>query len=238
VNQQALFIEDLTAEEKTERRLQKIESTDYGLSRALSVAGVRTIYRAGGYIALVDQCLCREPLRMDSEHPDLDRPRIRRRDVFCPLHNTTLAVRAVLDPFMKTPSKKQAFLKKLLPADPQGDDFFAVEAGAEHERHALDADLHTALDKANAWPDEPLQACIIRCRDKARAVEIAKEQRDSLPWAEDLQLRPDGSLLADWHGGRLTAEEQRLLKRQQVEDLKAKRERRAAMIREMQRVPL
>jgi hypothetical protein len=86
--------------------------------------------------------------------------------------------------------------------------------------------------------DEPLRACIIRCRDKARGAEIAKEQRDSLPSAEELELRPDGSLPADWHGPPLTVDQKRVLERQQAEDLRAKRERRAAMIREMQRLPL
>jgi hypothetical protein len=238
VNQSALFVEDLTAEEQAEARLKLLETTEFALLRALKAGGVQVAHHGGRYIALVDKCLCRDALPIDPEHPDLTRPRIRKFDMYCPLHEVSLNPRQVTDRWRKTPAKSKKFLADVFPQVPQGTDYYLAEAGEDYERRAVASDIQTAIDQVGAMPDEPLRACIIRCRSKERAVEIAEELRDSLPWAEDLKFRPDGALPADWHRGPLSPIEQRLLKQQQAGDLAAKHARRDKTIREMQRAPI
>jgi hypothetical protein len=104
---------------------------------------------------------------------------------------------------MKTPKKKQAFLEKAQPGVPENPDFDVVETGPNYERIGLGTDSQAALADANASPSEPFRICRIRCRDMARAAEIADEKRNELPWVTGLLLRPDGSLDADWHQGPL-----------------------------------
>ena len=231
-------IEPLSEEELAERRLELLKTTDYSLLRALKAGGIRTSHQGGHFIAVVTENLCPNRCPVDPERPTLTQWRIERSGGFCPICEARSSVAAVLDRFMKTKSQKMKFLKKAQPYVVDGEDICVVEAGPNYERRGVDTDIQKAIDEAGATPDEPLRACKLHCRDRARAVEIADEQRDSLPWAEGLKLRPDGDLPADWHKGRLTIKEQQLLERQQYEDRRAKKARRDRIIREIQREPI
>ena len=136
---------------------------------------------------------------------------------------------------MKTPKNRQAFLAKAQPGVPNDPDFDVAETGPNYNRRGLGADTQTALADAGVNPNEPFRITRIRCRDMARAVELAEAKRSELPWITGLRLRADGSLAADWHGGMLSPQEQRLLKAQQAEDVAAKRSQRDRAIRDLQR---
>jgi hypothetical protein len=136
---------------------------------------------------------------------------------------------------MKTPKKRQAFLAKAQPGVPNDPDFDVVETGPDYERRGIGIDSQAALADADASPSEPFRICRIRCRNIARAAELAEEKRDEFSWVTGLRLRPDGSLDADWHQGSLNPVEQRLLKAQQDEDVAAKRSQRDRAIRDLQR---
>ena len=98
---------------------------------------------------------------------------------------------------MKTKSQKMKFLKKAQPYVVDGEDAASVrKLASTTNKRGVDTD-HPEGDRrgrGNAR-DEPLRACKLHCRDRARAVEIADEQRDSLPWAEGLKLRPEATCL-------------------------------------------
>lgn len=233
------YIEPLTPDEVDEARLRILETGDHGLLRAFKAGGIRTTHRGGSYIALVDECFCAEPQRVDSEAPDRDRPRIRKQSLFCPMHEHSMSVREALDRFMKTKAAKRKFLEKAQPILPEPPTFYAVEAGeGKATRLAVSADLQEAIAKVAPADGETFRAVVLRCRDEELAVELAEKKRDALPWCEGLELGPDGNLPADWHGGRLTAQEALLLKRQTDQDRRAKRLRREKLIREMERQPL
>jgi hypothetical protein len=136
---------------------------------------------------------------------------------------------------MKTPAKRKAFAGKVQPTVPDDPTFCAVQTGHNYARRGLSTDTQTALDNADANLDEPFRICLIRARDAARATEIVDEKGDSLPWVTGIQLRPDDSLPAGWHGGPLQRQEQALLMKQQNEDRAAKRSRRDKAIRDLRR---
>ena len=234
----ARFVEDLTAEEKTEARLTQLDEHAHVLLRAFKAAGVPTGSWGGTYVVRSERCFCHAPLPIDPEHPDPTRPRIVQNGLYCVMHETTLTPRQACDKWMKTPAQKAKFLQKVFPHEPQGTDHFVVEAGERFERRGIDSSPEQALYIAEAVEGESVRVCIVRCRDKALATEIVERRRDELPWRTDVKLRPDGSLPASWHGGPLSGPEQETLRLQQEQDRAAKRERRDRVIREMQREPL
>jgi hypothetical protein len=118
------------------------------------------------------------------------------------------------------------------------------EAGAEHERLAIATAAtakfaeELAIKKARVTSSEPLRAVLVECRDDRLAAEIVETLRDALPWAEGLELRPDGELPVGWHNCQLTRGEKERLEEQANRDRRAKKDRRDRVIRSMQREPL
>ena len=232
-----IHTEALTPDEDTEARRQQHE-LPYAMIRAAKSVGGKIANRGGHpFVLLNPERFGLEPPAADDEHGDLKLPHILPNSVFLPTEGRTLTPLAFTDPFRKTPKKEREFLAKWT-REPELPTFFDVEAGNENERRAVEDDLATALAKVAPVEGEPLRACIIKCRDKDLAVELAEQKRDALPWREGLKLRPDGTLDADWHRGRLTAAEARLLRQQQDSDRRAKQARRDATIRSMLRAPL
>jgi hypothetical protein len=241
---EAIYTEPLTVEEDSEARLRQVDERDHSLLPAFESKGVRVASR-GRYdlVVLNPEALGLEPPSTDEECRELSLPRVRRRGLYLPANGQTLTPLEVCDRWMKTPEKKREFLLGCTKA-PALTRYVAIEAGAEFERLGL-ATASTAkvaeelaLKKARAKPGEPCRAVLVECRDDQLAAEIVETLRDSLPWAEGLELRPDGSLSADWHGGALNREEKLRLRDQQGEDHRAKRARRAKVIRSMEREPL
>ena len=226
-----LWTEERTAEELAELRLKTLESAEYSLLRALKAQGIGTTNQGGHFLAVVDKNFCSTHCPIDPERPTLTQPRIGRFDVECPVCGQRSSFRKVCDPAMKTPKQRQAFLAKAQPGVPNDPDFDVVETGPDYERRGIGIDSQAALANADAGPSEPFRICRIRCRDMARAVELAEEKRDEFSWVTGLRLRPDGSLDADWHQGPLNPVEQRLLTLQQDTD----RARRRAEVQKLTR---
>jgi hypothetical protein len=230
-----LYVEGRTAEELAELRLKTMESTEHSLLRALKAGGVGTTNQGGHFLAAVDKNFCSTHCPIDPERPLLTQPRIQKFGALCPVCGQKSSFRKVTDRWMKTPKKRQAFLAKAQPKVKEDPDFVVAETAHNYERRGLGTSAQEALANADVNPSEPFRICRIRCRDMARAVELAEAKRDELPWITGLRLRPDGSLAADWHGGTLSVVEQRLLKAQQDEDRAAKRSQRDRAIRDLRR---
>jgi hypothetical protein len=194
-------------------------------------------------VVLNPEALGLEPPATDDEYRELSLPRVRRRGLYLPANGRTLTPLEVCDRWMKTPQKKREFLEGCTRA-PQLTGYVVIEAGADYERRAI-ATAPTkklaeglALEKAGATADGPLRAVLLECKDDEVATKVVEEKRDSLPWAEGLELRPDGELPVGWHNCQLTRGEKERLKEQADRDRRAKRDRRDRVIRQMQREPI
>jgi hypothetical protein len=234
-----LVVEPLTPEEDAQLRRQQLE-LDYVLHRVARSVGGHVSTRGGhDHVILNPEVFGLEPPDADDEHRELKLPRILRNSVFVPTEDRTLTPLAFTAPFRKTPKKEREFFDKCT-RKPELPRHIAIEAGADYERRAIEPVNSTglALDKLGATPDEPVRAVLVDCKDEKLAAETVDSKRDRLPWCENLKLRPDGSLPADWHKSPLSVEERNLLTRQQAEDRAAKRARRDKVIRQMQREPI
>jgi hypothetical protein len=229
-----LVTEPLTPEEDTEARLRQLEQHDFALLRAAKAAGARVAARANQFIILNPEVLGLDAPPADDEHRELKLPRIRRRDVYLPLDGRTLTARAFTGPRRKTPKKEREFLDKCT-RKPELPRLTVIETGTDFERRAIATDGELALREADVTPGDPVRAVLVDCKDERLAAEIVESKRDSLPWCEDLKLRPDGTLPIGWHGLPLNSVEQRLLKDQSTEDRAQKRKRLEKLTRQMLR---
>ena len=69
--------------------------------------------------------------------------------------------------------------------DPVLPRFFAVRTD---DHLAIVKTEPLALDAIGATPGDTVQAVLIDCDNEDLAMQIAEEQRDSLPWSEGLEL--------------------------------------------------
>jgi len=231
-----LFDDVRTPESLAELRLRTLERAGQGgLMRALQARGIGTTNQGGFFLATVDKNFCSRHCPVDPERPLLTMPRIRESDVECPICVEKSSFRKVHEPVMKTPAQRMKFLAEAQPGVPDDPIWTVTETGPNYDRRGHGADTQSALTDAGVTPSEPFRITRIRCRSMARVIELAEEKRDVLPWVTGLRLRPDGALAADWHQGRLSPVEQRLLKAQQAEDTAAKRSQRDRAIRDLQR---
>ena len=224
-----LFTQKRTPEEDMELRLRDLEEHDYALLRAAKAAGARIGDCAGHYVILNPEVLGLEAPRPDDEQPSLSLPRIRRRDAYLPMEDRTLTPRAFTDPFRKTPEKARAFMAKCT-REPELPRFFVVET---EDHRATGTTEPLALDALGATPGDKVRAVIIDCDNEELAAQIADEQHDSLPWADDLELGSTGRLPFGWHGLRLTHEETRARDEQVRFDRAEKRKRIEKVARQM-----
>lgn len=235
-----IYREPLTTEEDTAARQRQFEERDYALLKAFELKGVRVASRGHDFIVLNPELLGFKPLSTDDEHRELSLPRVVRRGLYLPVSGQTRTTLDVCDTWTKTVEKRREFYSgcEKEPTLPQ---YIVIEAGAEFERRAIAAAAkdaeELALQKVKARPGEPLRGVVLECRDDALATELVETMRDQLPWAEGLELRPDGELPVGWHGCALSRDEQERLKEQAGRDRRAMRERRAKVIRSMQREP-
>jgi hypothetical protein len=206
-----------------------LEEHDYALVRPATVAGARIGNVAGHSVILNPEALGFEAPKPDDEQPSLSLPRIRRRDVYIPMEDRTLTPRAFTDPWRKTPEKAIAFMAKCT-REPELPRFFVVET---EDRRAVDKTEPLALDAIGATPGDTVRAVIIDCDNEKLAEQIAEEQHDALPWAEDLKLGSMGRLPFGWHGLKLSDEEKRTRDEQAWVDRNEKRKRIEKITRQM-----
>jgi hypothetical protein len=231
-----LVVEPLTPEEDAQLRRQQLE-LDYVLHRVARSVGGHVSTRGGhDHVILNPEVFGLEPPDADDEHRELKLPRILRNSVFVPTEDRTLTPLAFTAPFRKTPKKEREFFDKCT-RKPELPRHIAIEAGADYERRAIEPVNSTglALDKLGATPDEPVRAVLVDCKDEKLAAETVDSRRDELPWDEDLQLRPDGSLPVGWHGLPLSPFEKRELEVQTRWDRAEKRKRLEKLTRQMLR---
>ena len=231
-----LFVEERTPEYLAELRLRTLERAGQGgLMRALQACGIGTTHQGGYFLATVDKNFCGQRCPVDPERPLLTMPRIIGSDAECPICAAKSPLRKVVADKMKTPAQRMKFLAEAQPGVPDDPIWTVAETGPNYDRRGHGSDTQSALADAGVTPSEPFRITRIRCRSMARVIELAEEKRDVLPWVTGLRLRPDGALAADWHQGRLSPVEQRLLKAQQAEDTAAKRSQRDRAISDLQR---
>ena len=231
-----LVTEPLTPEEDTELRRQQL-GIDYAPLRAARSVGGSISTRGGHpHVILNPEVFGLEPPDADDEHRDLKLPHILRNSVFLPTEDRMLTPLEFTGPFRKTPARERTFLAGCT-RKPELPRHIAIEAGADYERRAIETMNSTglALKKVGATPDEPVRAVLVDCKDDDLAAEIIESKRDSLPWCEDLKLRPDGTLPVGWHGLPLNRVEQDLLRDQSTRDRAEKRKRIEKLTRQMLR---
>jgi hypothetical protein len=228
--------EPLTPEEDTEARRRQLELDYASLRAARSVGGCISTRGGHPHVILNPEVFGLEPPAADDEHRDLKLPRILRNSVVVPTEDRTLTPLEFTGPFRKTPAKERKFLAGCT-RKPELPRHIAIEAGADYERRAIETMNSTglALKKAGVTPGELVRAVLVDCRDARLAAEIIESKRDSLPWCEDLKLRPDGTLPVGWHGLPLNSVEQSLLRDQSTKDRAQRRAEVEKLTRQMLR---
>jgi hypothetical protein len=236
-----LYREDLDADQVRERKIEALCDMPIGAYLICQKAELPIRAQAGGYILDLDTCLCPEQHRVatDSDHPDLEKMRIRGDHVFCVVHKRKFNVRQLLDILplgkRKTQAKKDALLATInLQFGPVR--YYCFGSGKNFEMTGVSTDMKEALAEVQVSPLVPLRGVLIECFDLPRAHEILETKSDELPW-RDLHevLRSDLTLNANWHGCQLTEHEKMALKSQQLETAREKRKKRQKLVEQMRR---
>ena len=232
--QQHLITEPLTPEEDTDARRRQLELDYASLRAARSVGGCIASRGGHPHVILNPEVFGLDAPPADDEHRELKLPRILRNSVFVPTEDRTLTALAFTGPLRKTPKKEREFLAKWT-RKPELSRSTVIETGTDFERRAIATTEKLALMELGVTPAETVRAVLVDCKDERLAAEIVESKRDSLPWCEDIELRPDGTLPVGWHGLPLNSVEQRLLKDQRTKDRAQKRKRLEKLTRQMLR---
>lgn len=232
----------LTPEQDIALRRAKLQEP-WALLRALKSVGARIIDVAGAHAVSNPEILGLDRPPVTSEQPNLLLPQIRENGLWIPLENRMASPLEATGPFRKTAAKEAKFLAEATP-EPQRQKFAVVQSGPDWRRTGIATSPSSALAQeealaqANVTPGEKFRIVEVIAVDQESVERALEESGDSLPWATDLTLRPDGTLPALWHNCKPSGFERETSLRQMAEDRRAKKERRDRVIRDMMREPI
>ena len=236
-----VFREELSEDQARERVIQALCDMPIGAYLICKKAELPIRTEAGGYILDLDPCFCPEKhtVSTESDHPDLERMRIRGDHVWCVIHERKFGVRQLLDLLplktRKTTAKRDELLATIN-IHPAPTRYYCLQSGRDFETTGMSTDPREAEAQVALSPKVQSRGTLIECVDVHRARQILETMTDSLPW-KDLagDIRSDLQLVANWHKCQLTEREKLTLHTQELETAVTKRKARMRLVEQMRR---
>ncbi len=239
-----LFREELSEDQFRERKKDFIvDGIMNGAHLLCRRAGLPITSWAGRLILNLDACWCPEPhlISTESDCPSNERMRVKDKSVYCPIHDNHFGTRQLIDMLplgrRKTTAKTDELLA-LVNWTPAPDRFYAFRSGEGfNETMALNADPIEALAEVHPSPKQTLSGVVLEVAGKKRAREVLETKSAELPWRTGLHgmLRADLALPPSWHGARLSIQEERMQREQDLETVEAERAARKKLVEQLRR---
>ena len=236
-----LHREELDPDQAREFVIEALCDMPIGAYLICKRAGLPIRTQAGGYILDLDPCFCPEKhtVSTESDHPDLERMRIRGDHIWCVVHQRKFNVRQLLDILplgeRKTTAKKDELLSKIN-VRPEPPRFYCFQSGLDFESTGMSVDPREAESSVSLNHKVQSRGMLLEVADPQRARQILETMSDTLPWknlASD--IRSDLSLVANWHGAELSPQERLTLHNQELETAVVKRRARKRLVEQMRR---
>ena len=232
-----LHREELTDEQIRDAKLELLTNNQIGALMVLKALGepIKAVH-ADRYL------WARNPLWCDhgpDKHvsPELQYMVIKSSHVLCPTCGTGYSISELLNrlPEGKGQRKVQGKMDRtlaLINFHPQPQRFYYFRY---RDSFGLSTDPTEALAQCHPSARDTFSGVLLEVVDLPRARQVIDDESIALPLCDELRLRADMTVDADWHNAQMTPSEQRTLKDQQQQGLKEKRRDRQRLIDDMRR---